>query len=141
VSGVSFAILGPLGIVFFGVLAAPLFVPNPLAAYLRMALPVLIGVYCAVLMPIRWLTERRLGRVSSIEGAVRRGARQRDTGAWVYTFTVAGQTFSVSRAAYDALDDRYLHRLYLTVQGHVLVNIEPVGEVESAPPGEGDAHG
>jgi len=42
-------------------------------------------------------------------------------------------------ATCESLDDRYLYRLYDTVCGHRLVNIEPVGEVQPGPPGEEDA--
>jgi hypothetical protein len=45
-----------------------------------------------------------------------------------YRYVINGLAFAVSKAGYDALDERLTYRVYYTARGRKLLNIEPLGD-------------
>jgi hypothetical protein len=113
---------------FFIVLSAPLFTKGTLDIYFYMAQPVVFALVWFTFTDFRRFTDMRSGQVASLDGPVRRAEGENEKGDWVYSYVANGRTFRVSKPAYDALDERYIYRLYYTVRGSHLLNMEPIGE-------------
>lgn len=99
--------------------------------------PSVIFVACAIVFVALSIPARRLfadtwtGRVATATGRIRRTMQNAGTRA-VYRYVVNGLAFPVSKAGYDALDERLTYQVYFTARGERLLNIEPIGEVSSA---------